>query len=78
MAGIFNADHYGAMLTALISDHPAAPSRTSSTSLSQTLRRHATKTGLLKYGGAQMRQWYRGLDLLPDRVEQVIPAESSL
>jgi len=25
-----------------------------------------------------MRQWYRGLDLLPSGVEQVIPAESSL
>jgi hypothetical protein len=25
-----------------------------------------------------MRQWYRGLDLLPGGVEQVIPAESSL
>lgn len=25
-----------------------------------------------------MRQWYRGLDLLPCGLEQVIPAESSL
>lgn len=25
-----------------------------------------------------MRQWYRGLDLLPGGTEQVIPAESSL
>ena len=25
-----------------------------------------------------MRQWYRGLDLLPGAIEQVIPAESAL
>jgi zinc D-Ala-D-Ala dipeptidase len=25
-----------------------------------------------------MRQWYRGLDLLPGGIEQVIPADSAL
>jgi 8-oxo-dGTP pyrophosphatase MutT (NUDIX family) len=77
--GIFNADHYGAMLTALISDHPGrAFAYFLDVPFPETLRRHATKTGLLKYGEAEMRQWYRGLDLLPGGVEQVIPAESSL
>jgi hypothetical protein len=77
--GIFNADHYGAMLTALISDHPGrAFAYFLDVTFPETLRRHATKTGLLEYGEAEMRQWYRGLDLLPGGVEQVIPAESSL
>jgi 8-oxo-dGTP pyrophosphatase MutT (NUDIX family) len=77
--GIFSADHYGAMLTALISDHS---DRTFAYFLDvpfdETLRRHATKTGTLNYGEAEMRRWYRGLDLLPGGIEQVIPAESSL
>jgi hypothetical protein len=77
--GIFNADHYGAMLTALISDHPGrAFAYFLDVPFPETLRRHAAKTGLLEYGEAEMRQWYRGLDLLPGGVEQVIPAESSL
>jgi hypothetical protein len=33
---------------------------------------------VLKYGDAEMRRWYRGLDLLPGGIEQVIPAESAL
>lgn len=79
MEGIFNADHYGAMLTALISDHPGrAFAYFLDVPFPETLRRDAAKTGLLEYGEAEMRQWYRGLDLLPGGVEQVIPAESSL
>ena len=77
--GIFNADHYGAMLTALISDHPGhAFAYFLDVPFPETLRRHATKTGTLNYGEAEMRQWYRGLDLLAGGIEQVIPAESSL
>jgi hypothetical protein len=77
--GIFNADHYGAMLTTLISDHPGrAFAYFLDVPFPETLRRHATKTGTLNYGEAEMRQWYRGLDLLPGGIEQVIPAESSL
>jgi 8-oxo-dGTP pyrophosphatase MutT (NUDIX family) len=77
--GIFNAGHYGAMLTALISDYPGrAFAYFLDVPFPETLRRHATKTGTLKYGEAEMRQWHRGLDLLPGGVEQVIPAESSL
>ena len=77
--GIFNADHYGAMLTALISDnHGRAFAYFLDVPFPETLRRHATKTGSLKYGEAEMRRWYRGLDLLPGGVEHVIPAESSL
>jgi len=77
--GIFNADHYCAMLTALISDHPGrAFAYFLDVPFDETLRRHATKTGTLNYGEAEMRQWYRGLDLLPGGIEHVIPAESSL
>ena len=77
--GIFNASHYGAMLTALISDHAgSAFAYFIDVPFDETLRRHATKTGTLGYGEAEMRQWYRGLDLLPGGVERVIPAESSL
>lgn len=77
--GIFNADHYGAMLTALISDHPGrASAYFLDVPFDETLRRHTTKTGTLKYGEAEMRQWYRGLDLLPGGIEQVIPAASAL
>jgi 8-oxo-dGTP pyrophosphatase MutT (NUDIX family) len=77
--GIFNAGHYGVMITALISDHPGrAFAYFLDVRFDETLRRHATKTGTLNYGEAEMRQWYRGLDLLPGGIEQVIPAESSL
>lgn len=67
------------MLTALISDHAGrAFAYFLDVPFPETLRRHATKTGTLKYGEAEMRQWYRGLDLLPGGIEHVIPAESSL
>lgn len=77
--GIFSTDHYAAMLTALISDHPGrAFGYFLDVPFDETLRRHATKTGTFGYGEAEMRRWYRGLDLLPGGIEQVIPAESSL
>jgi hypothetical protein len=77
--GIMNADRYGAMLTALIGDHPGrAFAYYLDVPFDETLRRHATKTGTLNYGAAEMRQWYRELDLLPGGIEQVIPAESPL
>ena len=77
--GIFNASHYGPMLTALIRDHAGrAFAYFLDVPFPETLRRHATKTGTLEYGEAEMRQWYRGLDLLPGGIEYVIPAESSL
>ena len=51
--GIFNADHYGAMLTALISDNPGlAFAYFLDVPFPETLRRHASKTGTLKYGEA--------------------------
>lgn len=67
------------MLTGLISDHAGrAFAYFLDVPFDETLRRHATKTGTLNYGEAEMRQWYRGLDLLPGGIEQVIPAASAL
>ena len=77
--GIFSADHSSQMLTDLISDHAgSAFAYFLDVPFDETLRRHATKTGVLKYGEAEMRRWYRGLDLLPGGIEQVIPADSAL
>jgi 8-oxo-dGTP pyrophosphatase MutT (NUDIX family) len=77
--GIFNAEHYGQMLTALISDHAdSAFAYFLDVPFGETLRRHATKSGVLKYGEDEMRRWYRGLDVLPGGIEQVIPADSAL
>jgi hypothetical protein len=77
--GILTASHYGAMLTALIGDYAGcAFAYFLDVPFDETLRRHATKAGTLNYGEAEMRQWYRGRDLLPGGIEQVIPAESSL
>lgn len=77
--GILRADHYGAMLTALIGDHVgSAFAYFLDVPFQETLRRHATKAETLKYGEAEMRQWYRGLDLLPGGIERVIPADSAL
>jgi 8-oxo-dGTP pyrophosphatase MutT (NUDIX family)/adenylylsulfate kinase-like enzyme len=77
--GILRADHYGQMLTALISDHAdSAFAYYLDVPLEETLRRHATKTGTFKYGEAEMRRWYRSLDLLPGGIEQVISPDSAL
>jgi hypothetical protein len=77
--GILRADHYGEMLMALIADHAdSAFAYYLDIPFEETVRRHATKTGTFKYGEAEMRCWYRGLDLLPGGIEQVIPAASAL
>jgi hypothetical protein len=77
--GIFDAEDYGRMLAALISDHAgSAFAYFLDVPFDETLRRHATKSGVLKYGEAEMRRWYRERDLLPGGIEQVIPADSTL
>jgi hypothetical protein len=42
------------------------------------VRRHADKSQAGEYGEAEMRDWYRGLDLLPGGIEEIVPASSSL
>lgn len=77
--GILRADHYGEMLTALISDYAgSAFAYFLDVPFSETLRRHATKPQDVSYGEAEMRRWYRELDLLPGSIEQIIPATSAL
>lgn len=77
--GILRADHYGDMITKLISDHADnAFAYFLDVPFAETLRRHATKPQAREYGEEEMRAWYRGLDLLPGDIEQVIAAKSSL
>lgn len=77
--GIFRADHYGDMLTALRADHRGLTCcYYFDVPFTETLRRHAAKPEAARYGAAEMRAWYRERDLLPGGVERVIPAGSSL
>ncbi|MFF7649955.1 kinase [Streptomyces sp. NPDC007983] len=77
--GILYAAHYGPMLDALREDHRG---RTHAYYLdvpfAETVRRHATKPQAAEYGEAELRGWYRPLDLLPGGAESVIPAASGL
>ncbi|MFI0778555.1 kinase [Streptomyces sp. NPDC021212] len=77
--GILYASHYGTMLDALRHDHRG---RTHAYYLdvpfAETVRRHATKPQAAEYGEAELRGWYRPLDLLPGGTESVIPATSGL
>ena len=77
--GILYAAHYGTMLDALRRDHRG---RTCAYYLdvpfAETVRRHATKPQAAEYGEAELRDWYRPLDLLPGGAETVIPAASGL
>jgi hypothetical protein len=73
--GILRADHYAEMLERLLEDH-LGQTRCYyfDVPFDETVRRHAAKPQALKYGDAEMRAWYRELDLLPGVAEQVIPA----
>ena len=77
--GILSAAHYGTMLDALRDDHRG---RTHANYLdvpfAETVRRHATKPQAAEYGEAELRDWYRPLDLLPGGAETVVPATSGL
>ena len=73
--GILCADHYAEMLGALIEDHQGLTyCYYFDVPFDETVKRHAAKPQASKYGGAEMRAWYRELDLLPGVTEQVIPA----
>lgn len=73
--GILRTDHYGRMLTALISDHRGLTCcYYFDVPFDETLQRHAAKPQAKEYGTAEMRTWYRELDLLPGGTEQIIPA----
>lgn len=77
--GILYADRYADMLAALRTDHQGLTCcYYLHVPFEETLRRHAGKPQAAEYGAAEMRDWYRDLDLLPSAAERVIPAELSL
>ncbi len=77
--GILYADRYAAMLGALRRDHPGS-SRFYylDVPFEETMRRHATRPQARQFGRAEMCSWYRERDLLPGRIERIIPTTSSL
>ncbi|MEU6113094.1 kinase [Streptomyces sp. NPDC047117] len=72
------ADHYGDMLAQLRADH-RGPTHGFSPDVpfEETLARHHTKPPMT-CGEAELRDWYRPLDLLPGGIETVIDADSAL
>ena len=79
LEGILRTDHYGRMLTELISGHPGPVfAYYLDIPFGETLIRHASKPQAADYGEAEMRSWYRERDLLPGGIEHVISAESTL
>ncbi|MFF0245638.1 AAA family ATPase [Streptosporangium sandarakinum] len=79
LEGMLYADRYERMLQALRADHRGpAHFYYLDVSFDETLRRHATKPQSGMYGEAEMRQWYRPRDLLPDGSETIIGEDSSL
>ncbi|MFC8430959.1 AAA family ATPase [Streptomyces sp. NPDC057253] len=77
--GILYADRYGEMLARLRADH-RGPTHGYylHVPFEQTLARHATKPIADEVGAAQLRDWYRELDLLPGVGETVVGADSTL
>lgn len=77
--GIFNADRYQQMLTALSDDHAGRSFfYYLDVSIDETLRRHSGRPQAAEFGSDDMRTWYRSRDLLATIREQVIPEGSSL
>ncbi|MFJ4981452.1 kinase [Streptomyces coeruleorubidus] len=77
--GILYADRYGGMLGRLRADHRGATHHYYlDVPFGETLARHATKPIADEVDQTQLRDWYRPLDLLPDGVETVIGADSTL
>lgn len=79
LEGLLYADRYGDMLARLREDH-RGPTRGYylDVPFAETLLRHAGKPIAHEVGEADLRAWYRRLDLLPGAVETVIGADSTL
>ncbi|KQX61302.1 AAA family ATPase [Streptomyces sp. Root1310] len=79
LEGILHADRYGPMLERLRREH-RGPTHCYylHVPLAETLVRHATKPIAHEVAEADLRAWYRELDLLPGGVETVIGADSTL
>ncbi|MEH0573450.1 MULTISPECIES: AAA family ATPase [Streptomyces] len=79
LEGLLYADRYGDMLARLREDH-RGPTHGYylDVPFAETLLRHAGKPIAHEVGEADLRAWYRRLDLLPGAVETVIGADSTL
>ncbi|MCM2515825.1 D-alanyl-D-alanine carboxypeptidase family protein, partial [Streptomyces griseoincarnatus] len=82
LEGILYADRYGHMITSLVRDHRGVSHcYYLNVPLEATLVRHASKADaayLEQVTDSHLASWYRELDLLPDGLETVIPADSTL
>lgn len=80
--GILYADRYGTMLQALVRAHRGiSPCYYLDVPYSETVRRHATKADaeyLQHVTPDHLSNWYRDKDLLPEALETVIDAASTL
>ena len=77
--GILYADRYGDMLAQLRADHRGVThGYYLHIPLDETLVRHSSKPIADDVNEAQLREWYRELDLLPSGIETVIGAYSAL
>ncbi|MFE0438745.1 AAA family ATPase [Streptomyces nigra] len=77
--GILYADRYGDMLAQLRADHRGVThGYYLHVPLYETLVRHSSKPIADDVNEAQLRDWYRELDLLPSGIETVIGADSAL
>ncbi|MEU8954875.1 M15 family metallopeptidase [Streptomyces sp. NPDC048518] len=82
LEGILYVDRYSHMITSLVRDHRGV-SRCYylDVPLEATLTRHASKADaayLERVTEDHLVSWYRELDLLPDGLETVVPADSTL
>ncbi|MFF4273619.1 AAA family ATPase [Streptomyces sp. NPDC001536] len=79
LEGILYVSHYGDMLAGLLADYgDRAHCFYLDVPFEDTLARHATKPIADEVTEAELRSWYRPLDLLPGGVETVVPASSTL
>ena len=77
--GIFYADRYEPMLTALHRDHLGRSYfYYLDVSLDETICRHATRPQASDFTPDDMRKWHRPMDLLAEIQERVIPESSTL
>ncbi|MEV8226759.1 M15 family metallopeptidase [Streptomyces sp. NPDC079167] len=82
LEGILYVDRYSHMITSLVRDHRGVSAcYYLDVPLEATLARHASKADpayLEQVTDTHLTSWYRELDLLPDGLENVIPADSTL
>ncbi|MFE3387425.1 M15 family metallopeptidase [Streptomyces anulatus] len=82
LEGILYADRYSHMITSLVEDNRGVSScYYLDVPLESTIARHASKADaayLEQVTDSRLASWYRKLDLLPDGLETVLPADSTL